>query len=282
MPTRQCCSRPGLHVVLQPKRTERRWVADDMSSEERPNKRARSAAACNRCKHRKQRCDNAAPTCAACLSAGKVCSYENRVYPAEYVEALEIRLADCERQLQTPQERQGGGLDQLQNTPPTTASPTVTVTAAAETPVEQNLDEVGSAFELLSSTSYLGISSGFPLARTLQAVIGSPGVISSRSTTQTGISHAKPVSPDLAMGSQFISTYLRKVHVKHSFMSRRRISHLHESCHKLASSARPISRSNVSARIDYFTIHLIYAIGARYMQLSQNEYHCDPNVCAEP
>ena len=100
-------------------------------SNERPNKRARSAAACTRCKHRKQRCDNGIPACAACQSAGERCAYENRVYPAEYVQDLETRLADLERQLQA-QQQQGDGFHQQQRTPqvpitgPTTAAVTDT------------------------------------------------------------------------------------------------------------------------------------------------------------
>ena len=80
-------------------------VAEAMSNE-RPNKRARSAAACTRCKHRKQRCDNGIPACGACQLAGEMCSYENRVYPAEYVQGLETRLADLERQVQAQQQQQ--------------------------------------------------------------------------------------------------------------------------------------------------------------------------------
>jgi hypothetical protein len=246
-------------------------------SNERPNKRARSAAACNRCKHRKQRCDNGMPTCAACHSAGEVCSYENRVYRADYVEALETRLADYERQLQTSQHRD---LDQHPHAPRTTTSPEATIPVATATIAGYDNSEADSAFEMLSSTSYLGTSSGFPLARTLQTVIDSPGVPFSRSKKDASMSHAKPESPDGALGLQFISTYLRKLHVKHAFMSPRRIYDLHHACQQLASSARSINGAHVSARIDCFTIHLIYAIGARYLQLSQNEYHCNSDVCA--
>lgn len=250
--------------------TTQQRVAEAMSNE-RPNKRARSAAACTRCKHRKQRCDNGIPVCAACQSAGEACSYENRVYPAEYVQDLEIRLADLERQLQEQQQRQRTPHSPI--TGPTTAT-------AADTVVERDNNEAGSAFEMLSSTTYLGTSSGFPLARAVQAVIGSPGASFSRPTKDASMSHARPASPNGAQGMHFISTYLCKVHIKHPFMSPRRISDLHHACQSSALSARSFSGNRVSSRIESFIIHLIYAIGARYMQLSQNEHHCNPDVCA--
>lgn len=271
------CICTELPVASTSCRTTQQMIAEAMSNE-RPNKRARSAAACTRCKHRKQRCDNGIPACAACQSAGERCAYQNRVYPAEYVQDLETRLADLERQLQA-QQQQGDGFHQQQRTPqipitgPTTA-------AVIDTILESDNDEAGSAFEMLSPTTYLGTSSGFPLARTVQAVIGPPGGSFLRPTKDTSMSHAKPASPNGAQGMQFISTYLSKVHIKHPFMSPRRISDLHHACQSSALFARPLSGHCVSTRIDSFIIHLIYAIGARYMQLSQNEYHCNSDVCA--
>lgn len=249
-------------------------------SNERPNKRARSAAACTRCKHRKQRCDNGVPACAACQSAGEVCSYENRVYPAEYVQDLEARLSDYERQLQSQHQLQhGDGFHQQQRTPQTPVT-VPTITTAEDTNAELDNDGAGLAFEMLSSTTYLGTSSGFPLARTVQAVIGSPCASFSRPTKDASVGYPKPASPNGAQDMHFISTYLHKVHVKHPFMSPQRISELHQAC-KSSDLATGSSNGNpVSSRIDSFIIHLIYAIGARYMQLSQNEHHCNSDVCA--
>lgn len=259
--------------------TNQQEVAEAMSNE-RPNKRARSAAACTRCKHRKQRCDNGIPACGACQLAGEACLYENRVYSAEYVQGLEARLADLERQVQTQQQQQrGDNLYQQQRTNQTPFNGPIIATAA-DVASEHDNDEAGSAFEMLSSTTYLGTSSGFPLARTVQAVIGSPDASFSRLKKDSNMSHARPASPSGAHGMHFISTYLAKVHIKHPFMSPRRISNLHHVCQSSALSAGPVTGNRVSARIDSFIIHLIYAIGARYMQLSQNEYHCNPDVCA--
>jgi hypothetical protein len=250
--------------------------------EERPNKRARSAAACNRCKHRKQRCDNGIPACASCSSAGVACYYENRVYSAGYVEALELRSADLERQLRASQQQHGSS-DQQQRTSQPTVSPattTTTTTATAAATVVHRDHDADAAFDMLSATSYLGTSSGFLLARTLQAVIGPPSVSSLGPSKRSVMDRIKPASPDSALGVHLVNTYLRKVHPKHAFIPPRRILDLHHSCQTLASSARPIIEKSVSVRIDYCVLHLVYAIGARYMQLSQNEYHCNSDVCA--
>lgn len=239
---------------------------------ERPNKRARSAAACIRCKHRKQKCDNSFPTCAACSLAGETCSYEHRVYRAEHVEALEKRIVDLERQLQ--QSRQ-------QNTPHSQQNVSSLVESPAATVVPRENGEADAAFDMLSPNSYLGTSSGFPLARTLHSALGRPGISSSKSRKMQTSAHVKPASPDKAMGSHFVNTYLLKVHPKHAFIPPRRILNLHSSCEALVASARPVADSPIATRIDFFVLHLIYAIGARYMQLSQNEFHCDPEASAK-
>lgn len=240
---------------------------------ERPNKRARNATACTRCKHRKQRCDNDFPACAACSSAGETCHYENRVYRDEHVEMLERRVVDLERQLrQSQQHRQDA-------TPGIGSSSTAAVTPAASTFLTPRGDgTTDAAFDMLSSTSYLGASSGFSLARTLQAAIGPSSASPEHVTSGNGPVFSKPASPDNATGLQCIDTYLRKVHPKHAFLPPKRIFDLHRSCQTLASSARPIAGKSTSARIDFFALHLVYAIGARYMQLSQAGFHCNPEV----
>lgn len=247
--------------------------------DERPSKRARNATACTRCKHRKQRCDNDYPACTACSLAGKTCHYENRVYRAEHVESLEKRVLDLEHQLR--QSRQ----QQHQNASPAMGSSAgVAITPAASmaiTPHENG--EADAAFDMLSSTSYLGTSSGFPLARTLQAAIGPSSISPARQTNKNSPSLIKPASPDNALGLHCVDTYLRKVHPKHAFMRPQRSIDLHHSCQILTSSARPIAGSPISTRIDFFILHLVYAIGARYMQLSQTGFHCNPEVsmCVE-
>ena len=241
--------------------------------DERPSKRARNATACTRCKHRKQRCDNDYPACSACSSAGETCHYENRVYRAQHVETLEKRVLDLEHQLR--QARQ-----QHQNAPPAIGSSAATANVPAVSMAISHHEngEADAAFDMLSSNSYLGTSSGFPLARTLQAAIGPSSISPARPSEKHGPNLVKPASPDNPMGLRFVDTYLRKVHPKHPFLHPRRIYELHRSCQTLASSARPIADSPLPSRIDFLVLHLIYAVGARYMQLSQTGFHCNPEV----
>jgi hypothetical protein len=245
---------------------------------ERPSKRARNATACTRCKHRKQRCDNGFPACTTCSSAGETCHYENRVYRDEHVEMLEKRVVDLEHQLRQSQQHH-------QNTPPTIGSSTATATTSTANPTITPEDNggAGAAFDMLSSTSYLGTSSGFPLARTLQAAIGPSRISTGQRTNKTNLNSTQPASPDTALGLHCVDTYRRKVHPKHAFLSPKRILDLHRSCQALASSARPVKDSFIHGRVDFFVLHLVYAIGARYMQLSQSGFHCDPEVsiCAK-
>jgi len=240
---------------------------------ERPGKRARNATACTRCKHRKQRCDNDFPACAACSAAGETCHYENRVYRDEHVEMLEKRVVDLEHQLRQSRQHHQNPSPAIDSSAATGLTPATTTTITLD-----DNRETDAAFDMLSSTSYLGTSSGFPLARTLQAAIGPSSISTGQRTNRTDPDPTQPKSPDSTMGLHCVDTYLRKVHPKHAFLSPRRIFDLHRSCQALSSSARPIKDSFIHSRVDFFVLHLLYAIGARYMQLSQTGFHCDPEV----
>ncbi|KAK9458586.1 fungal-specific transcription factor domain-containing protein [Lipomyces oligophaga] len=67
----------------------KRPLSQSPSSGETSTKRARSIAACNRCKARKQRCDNGFPKCSNCTKAGADCISKELAYPASYVRSLE-------------------------------------------------------------------------------------------------------------------------------------------------------------------------------------------------
>lgn len=244
-------------------------------SSERPTKRARSAIACRRCKRRKQRCDNAFPACAACVSVNEACSYENKVYPAEYVESLEDRVAELENSPRSGTRRQSNHL----------TSPSVSLrTHGDRHDVAQEATAGGNGltdpgFDMLSSSSFLGTSSGFPLSQAVQAVIG-PAI--SQSFERERIEHGsvsfasrEASTPEASLGAQLVEVYLNKVHPKHPFMSASRVFRLHEA-HRASHSSSNIRTSAV--RLDSFILHMVYAIGARYHQLSQNQYHCSPEA----
>ncbi|CAI7623565.1 unnamed protein product [Penicillium glandicola] len=62
----------------------------------RPSKRQRICRACDQCRRRKSKCDGEQPTCSICLSANRICSYQNgggrRGLPPGYVRSLETVL----------------------------------------------------------------------------------------------------------------------------------------------------------------------------------------------
>ncbi|ORY26798.1 fungal-specific transcription factor domain-domain-containing protein [Naematelia encephala] len=71
----------------------------DLEDCPRPSKRTRSSVACNRCKERRQKCDNASPSCSKCSKAGVQCVYRGGDHPAWYVESLEDRIQLLEESL---------------------------------------------------------------------------------------------------------------------------------------------------------------------------------------
>ncbi|KAL6241909.1 hypothetical protein RBB50_011154 [Rhinocladiella similis] len=270
----------------------------------RPNKRARSAIACRRCKHRKQRCDNGFPACAACVAASAPCSYETNVYPEEHVETLRARVADLERQLQAQEQPQGHGdrhsaitlshaVDGFSDQPSRLPdSPSVARLDQCAVDREGDRDEqyreeneANTAFGMLSpGAPYLGFSSGFPLAQSVQAAIdltpmahrqpsrkdsakwGRPFIVAPGFPSTAGLTSAEALQL-----SQFLNAYLSKVHPKHMFISSRRLIRLHESREALSKAARPPKKNAVLPRCDFFLLHMVYAIGARYLQLSREQ-----------
>lgn len=239
-------------------------------SSEPPAKRARSAAACSRCKHRKQRCDNAFPSCSSCSSAGETCIYtKTKIYPPEYVQALEVRVAELEQFLQSPQQRD-------HRTP---ASNVETVSAAdnhssAQDRPSTNDTDGDTAFDMLSSASFLGTSSGFPLVEAVRAVIG-PVQRNVPDCPNTNQQWREAITPDHTTGRELIRVYLDKVHPKHPFMSPRRISALHDDRERLRNGAR---NRSIATKLSSFALHMIYAIGARYHQLSQTDCYWAPQT----
>ncbi|KAK4898174.1 hypothetical protein LTR27_004181 [Elasticomyces elasticus] len=47
-----------------------------LEQQQRPRKRARTAVACSRCKHRKQKCDGLTPSCSNCVASASTCEYD--------------------------------------------------------------------------------------------------------------------------------------------------------------------------------------------------------------
>ncbi|QIW97708.1 hypothetical protein AMS68_003226 [Peltaster fructicola] len=81
-------------------------TADDADDARSPNKQGgtssnfRNVSACNRCRHRKNRCDQKLPRCTACAKANERCvgfdPVSKREIPRSYIYFLETRLSNLE------------------------------------------------------------------------------------------------------------------------------------------------------------------------------------------
>nr|POE77866.1 regulatory protein cat8 [Quercus suber] len=266
----------------------------------RPLKRRRGAVACLRCKSRKHRCDNGYPSCGACLAASQECTYGEEDRPTGYVRSLEARLDAVEHHVLPLGARSADGHDSVY-TESDPQSSTRHLRASVEPQREQHdiatappQDHVVSTgmSDLPPNSSYLGISSGFPLATMMQAAISTPEesgdtTVGSNTWLPTdgslGWSHGwhggggndmtssgvKATMPSTSMSKSLIAAYLNKVHTKHPFLSVQRIHKLGEQRQILRPAYKLSPDVPMSSRLDYCTLHLIYAIGARYLQLAE-------------
>lgn len=275
---------------------------EDTTPEERPAKRRhRSAVACQRCKTRKQRCDNEFPSCSNCLCSGEPCAYGvNQIYPAEYVRSLESHIAQLERSMASADPKVA--LDHLASVRgrarrQPSREPADPLGGAPARDLERGL-EVGVGFVALSPNSFLGTSSGFPLAKLVKSAIdptsrhvprlGTPGRRTSTSGVprslsegvtlhQEGNSSVSSVDmPSDEVAERLIAAYFSKVHPKHPFLSRKRIYTLSRIRATLAPAHQARSSEGRADYLGYAILHLIYAIGARYLQLV-NDHNCAPS-----
>ncbi|KIW94984.1 uncharacterized protein Z519_04964 [Cladophialophora bantiana CBS 173.52] len=265
--------------------------------QERPAKRrARSAVACQRCKGRKQRCDNEFPSCSNCLCAGEACSYGvKQVYPSEYVRSLENHIAQLEQSLTSVDPKLAA--DHLANMNEAAAprSSRASVERRSHDDREENAEpslELGVGFVALSPNSYLGTSSGFQLAKLVKSAMNVPNldahsaggsrlgmdqVSSARSQQQQGSENSVFAEmPTDEMGEELTSTYLLKVYPKHPFLSKERVHALNKDRANLMSAHQSQSKEGRANRLDYAILHLVYAIGARYLQLADDNSYPSP------
>lgn len=279
----------------------------DAEPEAPPAKRARSAIACQRCKQRKQRCDNGFPSCGNCTGAGvgASCVYgvNNVIYPPDYVASLESQIVSLEQRLGThepePQSDSMGTRQQSYSSPPVNLSPnTVEVVRTPDHTGNEDagtLLEAGTGIVALSSNAYLGDSSGAPLAKIIQSTInhsvlhhsgedGFTGLTTSSEGTQKigddGALITRAVMPKRSIADKLIMAYIHKVHSKHPFLSRAKLRKLNDRRHELrAGEDLPKGqRLPLENRLDYFMINMVYAIGARYLQLSRDNDYVSPEA----
>jgi hypothetical protein len=77
--------------------------------------------------------------------------------------------------------------------------------------------------------------------------------------------------PSEAVASKLVQAYFTKVHPKQPFLSRAKASRLNQQRFNLRPSSKVLKHQlQQENRLDYFQLHMIYAIGARYLQLSED------------
>ncbi|KAI4757699.1 hypothetical protein E4T52_10272 [Aureobasidium sp. EXF-3400] len=218
------------------------------------NPRKRQRTACDRCKSRKQRCDNVYPQCTNCAKAGKDCNKppETEALDGSYTRALENQVAYLEKRLMAMEEhRTRASSTSTANNLPSPVRANYPLTPNVQTADVVNAQELSSPLRhevnvadvvgLLSlgngNAEYVGSSSGFALAtdlgRMVQATVWNKALWLStpcgsqsekrssnadtrKITLQELQSKAKPISD--ALGTRLISTYLVRIHPRFPFL----------------------------------------------------------------
>ncbi|KAF4343147.1 transcription activator acu-15 [Fusarium beomiforme] len=264
---------------------------ENMAVYERPAKRPRVLVACQRCKNRRQKCDNSSPACSNCEKAKVPCIYSDQAYPSSYVKRLEERVRQLEANLATD----NGSSIQAPNTgniPPRPPG-NLPTTAQFESPAPSRspeITEVASGTErsgqlalglgVLSSCAgaephYFGFSAGLSLAHFVQVAIDSGGNCADVSLPQLAdrpFSHQVPKAnttladpPTYNAGASYIRAYLTLVYPLYPFLNLERLWQLHRSITKRRGGQETANTD----QIDLTIMHLVYAIGSRCLQLRQ-------------
>ncbi|KAI1619410.1 fungal-specific transcription factor domain-containing protein [Exophiala viscosa] len=249
--------------------------AEDDAPSPRRNKRPRVLVACQRCKSRRQKCDNASPACSNCARSGVSCVYAENAYPSSYVKMLEDRLGMLEAQLGSPS--QVSEREELHSlTQPSRARHNPTLLTEQPTRSSPS-NRLTLGLGVLSSVAaaephYFGSSSGLSLAHFVQAAIESGThdgsevslpLLADRPFSNHAPSSQTPLAPIPApkVGSRYIRAYLASVHPLYPFLDRRALwesQRQHSSFH---------ADSSPDSRLDLAVLHLVYAIGSRCLEL---------------
>ncbi|KAF2034941.1 hypothetical protein EK21DRAFT_19714, partial [Setomelanomma holmii] len=274
---------------------------------EEDNPRKRQRTACERCKSRKQRCDNAFPQCENCAKSGTAC---NRPPDWErqrnsYTRALEDQVAYLETRLLTMgrqhQVRDGSGLNEncLDQPRENTAPPTPQF--------QHNVADVVGMLSLGSGNadaqSYVGSSSGYALAsdlgRMVQATVwnkalfvSTPGYggddvprSTARRITLQELQSKRAELPNGVLGTKLIQAYFKRIHPRFPFLFRSDVWEAHRCRYVLQRDTtgqyrdKTPSFSSPAYRQDgfaLFVLHMVYAIGALNLRLTEDYQDTPP------
>ncbi|KAF1998713.1 hypothetical protein P154DRAFT_555109 [Amniculicola lignicola CBS 123094] len=264
-------------------------------------RRARVALACQRCKGRKQRCDGGHPSCKSCLKAGINCAYEPTLRPRYpggkmlYINALEERIAFLEAQLPEYGQDHFGNVDPNKGVQPLhhrNASVSTTKDDAGDDDDSTLVDGVAYLSLCASGTTdaapepfYMGSSSGATIARMIQSSIfrarktsntpSSLNHLRSGSISSTGSSlptplpvHASFEYPPPAQAQRLFTTFFDRLHTRWPILDRKIYERAFENQYEQGSL--PI--------IERSSLHLIYAISSRFLQLTKQATEVDPEA----
>lgn len=273
-------------------------------------KRARYA--CERCRSRKQRCDGdgSGGKCSKCERAGVECIIPE-LHAEQYSKALEEKVRVLEARIQElsnarvgdkrPAEEMSSSPSSLEGShTATTASNAGDYFGASRGEISNNLvngqrpaasskskgDRNGNmegalikcaAFISVGSEaepSYLGSTSGLPLASVLQRAVWDQGVPEFKEDTRDDItspeSSSKPqhaVIPPEELSLKLINTYLTKVHNRFPFLERDQLLDIHKS--RLMQMSDKYSLR--TRHLNRFILLMVYAIGIRLLQMAGDE-----------
>ncbi|KAG5754692.1 hypothetical protein H9Q70_002714 [Fusarium xylarioides] len=277
-------------------------------------RKGRVALACKRCKRRKQRCDGSHPTCKSCERVGTPCIYERTIRPQYpggktlYINALEERIAFLEARL--PDHAQ----DHFETLPPSSIvdgqdNDSVNTQAYPESSssprgsVSEDLDGYernsiidGVAYlslcasgtaEATPDPSYLGSSSGAAIARMIQRSIfhnSRNGITRPnnfpRQPSPSVDPYLKRLAPALHLhpdepshdfpfpdeARHLFYVFFDRMHTRWPILDRKKYTELFELQYQ--QGALSITQRSI--------MHLIYAIAARFEQLTRKPSQVDP------
>ncbi|RKK80229.1 hypothetical protein BFJ69_g4419 [Fusarium oxysporum] len=277
-------------------------------------RKGRVALACKRCKRRKQRCDGSHPTCKSCERVGTPCIYERTIRPQYpggktlYINALEERIAFLEARLPdhaqdhfetlAPSSVVDGQDNDAVNTqayPESSSSHRGSVSEDLDG-YERNSIIDGVAYlslcasgtaEATPDPSYLGSSSGAAIARMIQRSIfhnsrnditrpsnfprqSNPSVDPYLESLDPTL-HLHPDEPSHGFpfpdeARHLFDIFFDRMHTRWPILDRKKYSELFEVQYQ--QGALSMTQRSI--------MHLIYAIAARFEQLTRKPSQVDP------
>ncbi|THV64789.1 hypothetical protein D6D28_09627 [Aureobasidium pullulans] len=214
------------------------------------NPRKRQRTACDRCKGRKQKCDNAYPQCSNCAKAGKECNkpLDTEIMSNSYTRALEDQVAYLEKRLMAMEQQQPRQSQTQAN--PRSAVNSSSFSTGVEHTSTQNLGNNG-----VDTTE--GLGSPFRQEVNVADVVGILSLGNGNSETYIGSSSGYALATDL--GRMVQATVWNKA-----------LCDTNDGQHSFASPAYN------QTGFALFVLNMVYSIGALNLRLTDQSYRDTP------